>query len=217
MPQIERLVVEALTEYASPVAAQNIMNRALRRAGVNPDAMGPEAWLRFVRGPLLTELQQVFPIQEPTGALRRVLRGLEEAAAARTRPAAPAPKPAAPGDRNTLILPRREIDLDRAEAREGLVNELAREEGVSGVLLQGPSFREARLPGVEDLAPILGVVHNLLQKQKPYKLFYSVFQEGQVLVRPLGPALVALVAKREANLGRLLHVLNSYEAKGGQP
>lgn len=215
MPQIERLVVEALTEYASPVAAQNIMNRALRRAGVNPDTMGPEAWVRFVRGPLLTELQQVFPIQEPTGALRRVLRGLEEAAATPSRPATPAP--AAPGDRNTLILPRHEVDLNRAEVREDLVNELAREEGVSGVLLQGPSFQEVRLPGVEDLAPILGVVHNLLQKQKPYKLFYSVFQEGQVLVRPLGPALVALVAKREANLGRLLHVLNSYEAKGGQP
>lgn len=214
MPQIETLVVKALTEYASPAAAKNILNRALQKAGANPEAMGPEAWLRFVRGPLLSELQQVFPIQEPTGALRRVIRSLEAAAASQSAPVA---QPAAPANaRNTLILPKRTVDLDLAEAREGLVNELAREEGVSGVLLRGPSFQEIRLPGVEDLAPILGVVHNLLRKQKPYKIFYSVFQEGQVLVRPLGPALVALVAKREANLGRLLHVLNSYEAKGGQ-
>ncbi|HGY10118.1 MAG TPA: hypothetical protein ENK37_08735 [Oceanithermus profundus] len=217
MPQTERLVVEALTEYASPFAAQNIVNRALRRAGLEPEGMDPEAWLRFVRGPLMAELRQIFPITEPTGTLRRLVKQLEdEAGAARPAPAAE-PAPAAAAAKSTLILPRRPVDFSLPAEREQVANELAREEGVSGVLIQGPSYQEARLPGVGELAPILGVVHNLLQKRKPYKLFYSVFQGGQVLVRPLGPALVALVAKREANLGRLMHVLNSYEAKGGQP
>jgi len=215
MPQIERLVVEALTEYASPVAAQNIVYRALRRAGMDPGDLSAADWVRFVRGPLFNELQQLFPIKEPTGKLRRLLRSLEETAVAEAVPQEREPE--TPSARSTLILPKRTVNLSAENDRERFVNELAREEGVSGVLLQGPGFQESRLPGVKDLAPILGVAHNLLQKQKPYKLFYSVFREGQVLVRPLGPALVALVTKREANLGRLMHVLNSYETKGGQP
>ncbi len=217
MPQTERLIIEALTEYASPFAAQNIVGRALRRAGLDPESMDPAAWLRFVQGPLMAELRQVFPMNEPTGALRRLLKQLEEEAAP-PRPRAPAqPAPADAAVKSTLILPTRAVDFSQPSEREQVANELARVEGVSGVLIQGPSYREARLPGEGDLAPILGVVHNLLQKQKPYKLFYSVFQGGQVLVRPLGPALVALVAKREANLGQLMHALNGYEAKGGQP
>ncbi len=214
MPQIERLVVEALTDYASPAAAQNIVNRTLRRAGVHPDDLSAGDWASFIRGPLMGELTQIFPLREPTGALRRLLRSLEEAAA--TEPYHPGSMPESPSARSTLILPKREVNFGVDEARERFVNELAREEGVSGVVLQGPDFQEIRLPGLEDLAPILNVVHKLLQKQKPYKLYYSVFQEGQVLVRSLGPSLVALVAKREANLGRLMHVLNSFEAKGGQ-
>ncbi len=214
MPQIERLVVEALSEYVSPIAAQNIVTRALRKAGVDPDSLSPEGWVDFIRDPLLSELRQVIPIREPTGGLSRLLRSLEETPAAQQpRRSEPAP---APPPRDTLVLPKREVDINAKNVREELVNELAREEGVRGVLLQGPDFQESRLPGMEDLAPILGVVNKLLQKEKPYKLFYSVFEEGQLLLRPLGPALVALVAKREANLGRLMHVLNSYEAKGGQ-
>ncbi|WP_456411653.1 hypothetical protein [Oceanithermus sp.] len=213
MPQTERLVVEALSEFASPAAAQNLLRRALRRAGADPNIMGPAEWSRFIQGPLMDELRNVFPIREPTGPLRRLIHSLDEAALS-----APPPAPARAQDpaRNTLILPKRTVDLNEAATREQLANELAREEGVSGVVIQGPGFTEARLPGFDDLTPILSVTHSLLKKQKPYKIFYSVFQEGQVLVRPLGPALVALVTKREANLGRLMHVLNSYETKGGQ-
>ncbi|WP_457630491.1 hypothetical protein [Oceanithermus sp.] len=214
MPQIERLIIEALTDYVSPTAAQNIYDRALRRSAVNPDALDAAGWLQFVTGPLLEELRNILPIREPTGSLRRLVRTLEESAQ-KEAAAQPAPRPARRGP-PTIDAPRLQIDLSDPAARERLASSLAREEGVSGVLLQGPDYQEARLPGVEDLVPILAVVNSLLQKQKPYKIFYSVFGDGHVLIRPLGPALVAVVAKRQANLGRLMHVLNSYEAKGGQ-
>ena len=214
MPQIERLIIEALTDYVSPTAAQNLMDRALRRSAINPSALDATGWLQFITGPLMNELQAVLPIREPTGSLRRLIRSLEENAQ-KTQ----SPQPASPPVRRgppTINAPRLQVDLSDPGARERLASGLAREEGVSGVLLQGPDYQEARLPGVEDLAPIIAVANNLLQKQKPYKIFYSVFGEGHVLIRPLGPALVAVVAKRHANLGRLMHVLNSYEAKGGQ-
>ncbi len=212
MPQIERLIIEALTDYVSPTAAQNLFDRSLRRSAVNPETLDAAGWLRFVTGPLLEELQTILPVREPTGSLRRLIRGLEDSVQKRP-PAQPTPVRRGPP---TINAPRLLVDLADPSSRERLASGLAREEGVSGVLLQGPDYQEARLPGVEDLAPILAVANNLLQKQKPYKIFYSVFGEGHVLIRPLGPALVAVVAKRHANLGRLMHVLNSYEAKGGQ-
>ena len=212
MPQIERLIIEALTDYVSPVAAQNLFDRALRRAAVNPETLDAAGWLRFITGPLLDELQTILPIREPTGSLRRLIRNLEESAQKQPQVQPPPTRRGPP----TINAPRLQIDLADPAARERMASALAREEGVSGVLLQGPDYQEARLPGVEDLAPILAVANNLLQKQKPYKIFYSVFGDGHVLIRPLGSALVAVVAKRHANLGRLMHVLNSYEAKGGQ-
>jgi len=214
MPQIERLIIEALTDYVSPTAAQNILDRAIRRSAINPGSLDAAGWLNFINGPLLNELQNVLPVREPTGALRRLIHNLEESAQQERMRTQPSP-PVRRGP-PTIYSPRIEVDLDDPEAVEQLASNLAREEGISGVLLRGPNFQEARLPGVEDLAPILAVVNNLLQKQKPYKMFYSVFEEGHVLIRPLGPALVAVVAKRHTNLGRLIHVLNSYEAKGGR-
>jgi len=213
MPQTERLIIEALSDYVSPTAAQNLYMRALQRSAVNPAALDDSGWLQFVTGPLLDELQTILPIREPTGALRRLIHDLEESSQKRTEPPARPPIRRGPP---TINAPQLQVDLSDPASRELLASSLAREEGVSGVLLQGPDYQEARLPGIEDLAPILSVVNNLLQKRKPYKIFYSVFQEGHVLIRPLGPALVAVVAKRHANLGRLIHVLNSYEAKGGQ-
>jgi len=213
MQQIERLAIEALTDYVSPSAAQNMFDRAARRAGVDPETLDAAGWLSFLRGPLFVELQAVFPIREPTGKLHRLLRSLEESAQKSAPSAKAVPERTGPP---TIISARIEVDVQDPAARERLASSLAREDGVSGVLVWGPGFQEARLPGVEDLAPILAVVHSLLKKQKSYKIFYSVFREGQVLIRPVGSALVALVAKRQANLGRLMHVLNSYEAKGGQ-
>jgi len=214
MPQIERLVLEALTEYVSPAAARNIYERALRRAAFNPETADSAGWLSFVSGPVVDELRVVLPIKEPTGSLRRLIRELEESS--QNQQPASTPKPAAKKEAATISPPRQQVDLDDPAAREKLTSSLAREEGVSGVLLQGPGYQEARLPGVEGLAPILAVVHSLLKKQKPYRIYYSVFGEGQILIRPLGPALVAVIAKQHANLGRLMHLLNSYEAKGGQ-
>ena len=214
MSQTERLIIEALTDYVSPAAAQNLLNRTIRRSGLDPGSLDDAGWLEFVNGPLLTELQNILPIREPTGSLRRLIRNLGENARNST-PEQPKEPPIRRGP-PTINVPQIQIDLADPAARERLVSGLAREEGVSGVLLQGPNFQEMRLPGVEDLAPILAVANNLLQKQKPYKIFYSVFGDGQVLIRPLGSALVAVVGKRQANLGRLMHVLNSYEAKGGQ-
>jgi len=213
MPQIERLVVEALSEFASPTAAQNILGRVLQRSGADPSTMGPAEWAQFIQGPLMDELRVVFPIREPTGPLRQLIRELEQSPDPASAQSAAGPVPSA---RSTLTLPKRTIDLGDPQERERLASELAREEGITGVLLQGPDFTVER-PALDGLAPMLGVVHALIKKQKPYKLFYSVFQEGQVIVRPLGPVLLALIAKREANLGRLMHVLNSYETKGGQP
>jgi len=213
MPQIERLVIEALTEYISPAAAQNLYERALRRVGFNAGTEDPAAWLNFINGPILAELRAILPIQEPTGSLRRLLRLLEETARNTPEPNATPPHPPASAPIST---PKQKIDLNDVTEREKLTSALAHEEGVSGVLLQGPGYQEARLPGVEELPPIITVIHKLLTKQKPYKMYYSVFGEGQVLIRPLGPALIAVIAKQHANLGRLMHLLNSYEAKGGQ-
>jgi len=216
MPEIEHLVVEALSEYVSLPAAQNLVRRTLRKTGTRAEQLTEEGWLRFLRGPILDELRQLLPIKEPTGRLRRLLRSLEESNAqpAEAQETDPNQQLLA---RNTLILPKLHVNLDDTQERERLVNKLAREEGVSGVLLLGRNFQDSRLPGVEDLKPILNVIHGLLKKQKPYKLYYSVFREGQVLVRPLGPAILVLVSKRSANLGRLMHVLNRYETEGGQP
>ena len=216
MSQVERLIIEALSEYISPAAAQNLLNRALRRTDKHPGAMSPRDWAAFVSGPLLEELRKILPVRTPSKKFLSLLQNLESSASEQ-KGTPQGPEKTGRGEAvKTIEMPHWQVDLQDERAREQLARDLAREDGVSGVLLRGDGFSEARLPGAEELAPILAVVDNLLRKGKSYKIFYSVFQEGQVLIRPFGSALVAIVTKRGANLGRLLHVLNSFEAKGGQ-
>lgn len=201
--------------YVSRGAAEGLLRRVLHKARKNPKAMGPGEWIELIEGPLLAELRQVLPISGQVPPLRSLVKALRQVQAplpsAPVAPVAPATPTSPPAD-PTLELPPDWLDLSEAEVRLGLLQELARFEGVIGVAVQTPWGSEIRLPEDSGELPMLvGTAHRLLSLRQPYAMFYTVMGNAQLMVRGMGQSWVAVLADHDANPGHLLYRLRQLQ------
>jgi len=203
MPEAEELIVEALSSYGIPPAAtRNLIQRARRKNGLGDR---PEDWVRLMEGPLLDEIQRIIPVFQPGGRYAEVLRTLKS-----QLPPPQSPPPAAPA-------PQALYRLKEDGERKRLLADLAREDGVVGVGLLGNGRAELRFPGAgAHLPPMLYAAHRMIARRRPYRLTYVLVKDAQVFLRPLGEYVVTVVAKRSANLGRILARLAELGPEGGQ-
>ncbi len=191
---VEDQVLDILSRYIAPKAAANLLERAM--AGAWPRT--PGAWARFLEERLWPELVQRLPFREMPPELKALIRRLKEA---EPPPPAETPLEEAP--------PQETVDLEDPSTREALAQDLARLEGVRGVVVAGPGGRAERL---REEAPLLETVHLLLQKEG-YASFFLALGDGVWLLRNLGQGYIGLIAEREANIGRLLYQLRRLKGK----
>ncbi|GIW25721.1 hypothetical protein [Meiothermus sp.] len=205
MNNTEQKIVEALSQVVSPWAAHNLLRRALR--GHSPDLLEPAGWAALIEGPLQQELKGVLPT---VGLLPELQTLVKQLRAQKQRPAEVRP-PTQPTLETTNLTEY--VDLERAQDREKLVLDLARGEGVLAVVLDSVHGQECRL-GVhnEGLVGLLSIVHRLLDRKGSYRVFYTVFREAQLVLRPLERGYLAVLTRNEANLGQLLYRMSKIEA-----
>jgi predicted regulator of Ras-like GTPase activity (Roadblock/LC7/MglB family) len=105
------------------------------------------------------------------------------------------------------------VELDKEECRQALVLDLARGEGVLAVVLESAHGRECR-PGVHSdcLASLLSTVDRLLDRKGSYRVFYTVFRDAQLVLRPLEGGYLAVLTRNKTNLGQLLYRMSRIEA-----
>lgn len=205
MNDTERKIIEALSRVISPGAASNLLKRALR--GQSPDLLGPRSWIELLEGPLQRELMGVLPVSGLIPDLQKLLRQLK----------AQAPSLEAVRDPTRPTLETTDlteyVDLEREQDRQALVLELARGEGVLAVVLDSVHGRECRL-GVhnDSLVGLLSTAHRLLDRKGSYRVFYTVFREAQLVLRPLDRGYLAVLTRDETNLGQLLYRMSKIEA-----
>lgn len=202
------MIVEALSQIVSRPAAENLLRRALVASKGKAGELGPLAWASLIEGPLQRELAQVLPVGRLLPPLEKLVRELRKQAQVPQARKEPQP-PAFP----TMEITTEYFRLSDPLIRQELLLELARAEGVTGVLLQTKYGLETRLGAqAGDLAKMLGVAHRLLEGRRGYRLFYTVLEEAQVVLRPFEQGWLAVLARREANLGQLLYRLGNVEA-----
>ncbi len=183
--------MQILSRYISPRAAQNLLGRALAQE----TPRSPGAWVRLIEGTLWPELGRLLPFREMPPELKALVRELKSLAAAQ------ASEMAEEEEEEELL--QEVVDLEDPTARQNLARRLARLEGVTGVVVAGPAGKEELFAG----EPVpLELVHLLLLRQG-YGIFYAVLQESVVALRPLAQGYVGLLARKETNVGRLLHGL----------
>lgn len=205
MNDTERKIIEALSRVISPVAASNLLKRALR--GQSPDLLGPRSWVELLEGPLQRELMGVLPVSGLIPDLQRLVRQL--------RAQTPSPEVVRDPTRPTLETTdlTEYVDLEREQDRQGLVLELARGEGVLAVVLDSVHGQECRLGAYTDsLVGLLSTVHRLLDRKGSYRVFYTVLREAQLVLRPLDRGYLAVLTRNETNLGQLLYRMSKIEA-----
>lgn len=188
---MEEAVLEILTRYLSPQAARNLL---LKAAKGNLPSTSWE-WARFLEGPLWQELKALLPFREMPRELKRLIGELKALA-----PQVAEEEPEEEGEED---LPPEVADLESPEARQALARRLARLEGVLGVAVVGPGGHEELFGGEK---PPFEAVHFLLGRQG-YRAFYALLPQGLVALRPLERGYVGVLARKEANIGRLLHAL----------
>ncbi len=195
MPQEEEAITEALSTFGIPPAAvKNLLRRAKLRSG---PLLVPADWVRFLKGPLLEEVQKIIPVFRPVGAYADLIRRFEEEA---RRPPVPTPPPVDTEARENV----RFYDLEDPATRQRLLAEVAREEGTLGVMLIWPGGAQVRFPGgAKTLPPLIYAAHRVLAR-RPYRVGYILFEDAVLLARPLGRYLLVVVAKKDANLGRYM-------------
>lgn len=195
---MEESLLRILSQYVSSRAAENLLRRAL--------ALGrpsrPEDWARLVEEGIWPELKRLLPFREMPPELKAWVR--------EQRRLAP-PEEEEEGEEAALL---EAVDLEDAALRARLAQRLARLEGVVGVVVAGESGREELFAG----EPIsLDPAHLLLRRQG-YRTFYAVLGESLVALRALGQGYVGVAARKETNVGRLLHGLrrltNATEVEG---
>ncbi len=205
MSDTEQKIIEALSRVISPTAANNLLKRALGEKP--PHSLGPRGWAALLEGPLQHELRGVLPISGLTPELQKLVRELSAQGtvveAARQ-----------PGQPTLEVADQRDyLDLENEPERRALVLDLARGEGVLAVVLDSMYGRESRLGAYdEDLVGLLSTVHRLLDRKGSYRVFYTVFREAQLVLRPLGRGYLAVLTRNEANLGQLLYRMSRVEA-----
>ncbi len=205
MNDTERKIIEALSRVISPVAAHNLLKRALR--GQSPDLLGPRSWVELIERSLQRELMGVLPVSGLIPDLQKLVQQLR----AQTPSAEVVRDPTQPTLETTDLTEY--VDLECAQDREALVQELARGEGVLAVVLDSVHGRETRLGAYTDsLVGLLSTVHRLLDRKGSYRVFYTVFREAQLVLRPLDRGYLAVLTRNETNLGQLLYRMSKIEA-----
>ncbi|MCL4454434.1 MAG: hypothetical protein M1157_02180 [Deinococcus sp.] len=206
-----RKIVDALSDLVSPTAAERLLDRVLRNANLNAPDMVASDWVRLVEGPLLKELGDILPIGRPP-RLMALVQALQ----------LEAPHQFAQGAHHnsseTLLFESNYVDLSTPETRRQLIQDVARIQGVLGVMIDSGSAREARLPGLNpELAAMVASVHRSVLTKKGYRLFYTVVEKAQMVIRPLGQGWIGVAARKEANLGELIYRLRRMEPKASAP
>lgn len=186
---MEENLLEILSRYVSPRAAENL----LRRAAAQGRPSHPGEWARLVEGVLWPELKNLLPFQEMPPELKAWVREMKALAAVEASEEE--------GEEEELRLEA--VDLEDPVARAGLAQRLARLEGVVGVVVAGEGGRE-ELFSREPV--LLDPFHRLLKRQG-YRTFYSLLADNLVVMRALGKGYIGLLARKETNVGRLLHHL----------
>lgn len=200
----EQKITEALSKVISPVAAANLLRRALREQ--SPDLLGPRGWVELVEGPLQRELMGILPVSGLLPDLQKLIRQLK----AQTPSLEVVRDPTRPTLEATDL--REYVDLERKPDRQALVLDLARWEGVLAVVLDSVHGRECRLGAHNDsLIGLLTTVHRLLDRKGSYRVFYTVFREAQLVLRPLDRGYLAVLTRNETNLGQLLYRMSKIE------
>jgi hypothetical protein len=185
---MEESLLEILSRYVSPRAAESLLGRA---TGTRKPA-NPGEWARLVEGVIWPELRRLLPFQEMPPELKAWVREMKALAAQ-----------GAEGQEEEEELRLEAVDLEDPAARTALAQRLARLEGVVGVVVAGKSGREELFAG----EPVPLDPFHLLLKRQGYQTFYGLLQHNLVAMRALGQGYIALVARKETNVGRLLHNL----------
>ncbi|WP_027882350.1 hypothetical protein [Meiothermus rufus] len=202
MSETERKIIEALSQVVSPQAAQNLLRRAL--GGRASGSLQPHDWVELLHGPLQHELSAILPLK----GLPPSLQSLAQQLAAQASSVAIALEPTLEATDS-----REYVDLQKASERQALVLGLARSEGVLAVVLECVGGKEYLLGGHgNDLPRLLSTVHRLLDHRGRYRVFYTVFREAQLVLRPLERGYLAVLTRDEANLGQLLYRMSRIEA-----
>ncbi|GGN00736.1 hypothetical protein GCM10007092_13460 [Thermus composti] len=188
---MEADLVALLSQYLSRQAVENLLQRAKGRL----EPKTPQEWARLVEEVLWPELQTILPFREMPPPLKAWVRALK------ATPSASPPEEAGSEEEEPFL--EEAVDLEDPQTRQHLLQRLARLEGVLGVVVAGRSGKEERFAG--EALP-LDPFHLLLRRQG-YEAFYVRVGHGLLALRPVGPGYVGLWARKEANIGRLLHAL----------
>ncbi|MGC8877278.1 hypothetical protein [Thermus sp.] len=198
---MEESLLQVLSQYVSHRAAENLLHKVLAQGR----PAHPGEWARLAEEVVWPELKRLLPFQEMPPELKAWVRGLKALAP---------PEPEAEEEEEGEATLLEAVDLEDPASRAHLAQRLARLEGVVGVVVAGESGREELFAG----EPVsLDPAHLLLRRQG-YRTFYAVLGEGLVALRALGQGYVGVAARKETNVGRLLHGLrrlaNATEVEG---
>ncbi|AFZ67877.1 roadblock/LC7 domain-containing protein [Deinococcus peraridilitoris] len=115
-----------------------------------------------------------------------------------------------PGEGTRHTLPERFYDLSNVSGQDALLADLARFDGVLGVVLcdaSGKVLRTRAQRGAEALGSVMVTTAGLL-RHKPWRMLSADLGQQTVCVRPLGRHFVALLANNTTNFGRLIAELS---------
>lgn len=191
----EESLLEVLSRYVSPRAAENLLRQALAQG--RPTS--PGEWARLLEETLWPELRRLLPFREMPPELKVLAREWRELAASQVAEAEASETEEEP--------PEEAVDLEDPLARQHLARRLARLEGVTGVVVAGKGGKEELFS--EEPVP-LDLAYPLLRRQG-YGVFYAILDREIVALRPLSQGYIGLLARKEANIGRLLHALRRFK------
>lgn len=109
-----------------------------------------------------------------------------------------------------VTIPPRFYDLASAAGQDSLLSDLARFDGVQGVVLcdeQGRVVRSRISRGAEALGTVMAATARALG-QRPWRILCADLGTQTVYVRPLGRHVVALLTASNTNVGRLIGELS---------
>ncbi len=188
---MEESLLQILSRYISPRAAEGLVAKAVAQRSPRT----PQAWAQAIEEAVWPELTRLLPFREMPPELKALVRELKSLSV-------PEVDTEAQEEEGEEAL-QEAVDLEDPAARQALARRLARLEGVTGVMVVGSGGKEELFAG--EPAP-LHLAHLLLLRQG-YGVFYAVLEKSVVVLRPLAQGYVGLVARKESNIGRLLHAL----------
>lgn len=127
----EENLLEVLSRYVSPRAAENLVRRALAQRMPT----SPGEWAQLLEETLWPELRRLLPFREMPPELRALAREWRELAASQVAEAEAA-------EAEEEEPPLEVVDLEDPLARQHLARRLARLEGVTGVVVASQNGKE---------------------------------------------------------------------------